>query len=165
MWMLAAMLLAGSVADVPIQSTPHVRAVPPAARALLAEAVAKSSVLNVLIGQLDSTDIFVYIEVSSSPDIPLARTKLVTAVPGARFLRVALNAQVPPWDRLPLLAHELQHALEIAADADVRDDDGIRRLFQRVGFSGGTDKYETAAARDVERRVRVELARVNTRPH
>jgi hypothetical protein len=165
MWMLAAMLLAGSFADVPIHSTPHVRAVTPAAHALLTEAVAKSSVLNLLIGRLDATDVFVYIEVTGSSDIPLARTKLVTAVPGARFLRVALNAQVPPWDRLPLLAHELQHALEIAADTDVRDDDGIRRLFQRVGFSGGIDKYETAAARDVERRVRVELARVNTRPH
>jgi hypothetical protein len=165
MWMLAAMLLAGSFADVPIHSTPHVRAVTPAAHALLTEAVAKSSVLNLLIGRLDATDVFVYIEVTGSSDIPLARTKLVTTVPGARFLRVALNAQVPPWDRLPLLAHELQHALEIAADTDVRDDDGIRRLFQRVGFSGGIDKYETAAARDVERRVRVELARVNTRPH
>ena len=164
MWMLAAMLLAGSFADVPIQSTRHVRAVTPAAHALLTEAVAKSSVLNLLIGQLDSTDIFVYIEITGSPEIPLARTKLVTAVPGARFLRVALNAQVPPWDRLPLLAHELQHALEIAADPDVHDDDGIRRLFQRVGFSGGMDKYETAAAREVERRVRVELVRVNARP-
>jgi len=164
MWMLAAMLLAGPFADVPFHSTPHVRAVTPAAHALLTEAVAKSSVLNLLIGQLDSTDIFVYIEITSLPEIPLARTKLVTAAPGARFLRVALNAHVAPWDRLPLLAHELQHALEIAADADVRDDDGIRRLFQRVGFSGGADQYETTAAREVERRVRVELARVNTRP-
>jgi len=164
MWMLAAMWLAGSVAEAPIHS-PHVRAVTPAAHALLTEAVAKSSVLNMLIRELDSTDVFVYVEVTSSPDIPLARTKLVTAVPGARFLRVALNVQVASWDRLPLLAHELQHALEIAADADVRDDDGIRRLFQRVGFSGGGDKYETTAAREVERRVRVELARVNTRPH
>jgi hypothetical protein len=164
MWMLAALLLAGSVTDVPIHTAPHVRATTPGSRALLTEAVAKSSVLNMLIGQFDATDIFVYIEITGSPDIPIARTKLVTAVPTARFLRVTINAQVAPWDRLPLLAHELQHALEIAADPDVRDDDGIRRLFQRVGFSAGEDKYETTAAREVERRVRVELARLNARP-
>ncbi len=165
MWMLVAILLSSPVTDVPAQSTTHVRPASPAAHALLTEAVAKSAVVNTLIGQLEATDIFVYVEVTSSPDIPLARTKLVAAAPGARFLRVTLNAQLAPWDRLPLLAHELQHALEIAGDADVRDDDGIRRLYQRVGFSGGTDKYETAAARNVERQVRVELARVTTRPH
>ena len=71
---------------------------------------------------------------------------------------------MPPWDRLPLLGHELQHAVEIAGDAGARDDEGVRRLYQRVGFSGGVDKYETMAARDIERRIRLELARGVPRP-
>jgi len=164
MWMLVAVLLCGPCADGPSHPTPHVRPASPAAHALLTEAVAKSALLNALIERIESSDVFIYVEISSVPDILLARTRLVAAAPGARFLRVTVNVQVPPWDRLPLLGHELQHAVEIAGDADARDDEGVRRLYQLVGFSGGVDKYETMAARDIERRIRLELARGVPRP-
>jgi hypothetical protein len=162
--MLLTALLCGPCSDGPIQHTPHVRPASPAAHALLTEAVAKSALLNTLIERIEASDVFIYVEITNSPDVLLARTRLVAAAPGARFLRVTLNAQAAPWERLPLLGHELQHAVEIASDAGVRDDDGIRRLYRRVGFAGGIDKYETEAARDVERRIRLELARATPHP-
>jgi hypothetical protein len=151
---VVALLVSSPLTDV--APPPHVRAASPAARALLIEAVAKSALLNALIARLEASDIVVYIELTSSPEIPTARTKLVASAAGARFLRVTINAQSAPWDRLPFLAHELQHATEIADDNGVRDDEGIRRLYEKVGYSGGIDKYETVAARDMERRVRLE---------
>lgn len=137
---------------------PHVRPVSAGATVLLTEAVSRSSVVNDLLNQLAQTDVYVYVELTSATDIRLARTKLVAAPPGARFLRIAVNAHVPPWDRVPYLAHELQHAVEIAAAPDVRDDEGIRKLYARVGFAAAPDQYETSAAREIERRVRLELA-------
>jgi hypothetical protein len=152
---VVALLVSSPLTDV-APPPPHVRAASPAAHALLIEAVAKSALLNALIARLEASDIVVYVELTSSPEIPIARTKLVAAAAGARFLRVTINAQSAPWDRLPFLAHELQHATEIADDNGVRDDEGIRRLYEKVGYPGGIDKYETVAARDMERRVRLE---------
>ncbi len=138
----------------------HVRAASPRAQTLLAEAVSHSAVINRMIEHLESTDTIVYVDVIATPEIPLARTKLVSGSAVARFLRVSINARVATWDRVPLLAHELQHAIEIADAADVRDDDGVRRLYMKIGFGGGADRFETAAARETEWKVRTELARL-----
>ena len=152
-----------AAADPVMPAVPHVRPVSSGASVLLTDAVARSSVVNELLNELAQTDVFVYVELTSSTQIRLARTKLVATARGARFLRISVNVHVAPWDRVPYLAHELRHALEIAAASDVRDDDGLRKLYARLGFPAAPDQYETAAARDVERRVRLELA-PNRRP-
>jgi hypothetical protein len=158
MWLLLLAVwcsLAAPDATIPV---PHVRPVSASANILLTEATARSSVVNQLVERLTGTDVIVYVEIVASPEIPLARTKLVSASPGARFIRISINARNPAWDRLALLAHELQHAVEIAAAADVRDDEGVRRLYTRIGFPGGTDRFETVAAKRMEMLARGELA-------
>ena len=128
-------------------------------RALIADSASRSRVVRDLMARLACTDVIVYVEFTASPEIPLARTKLVTAVPGARFLRIGINRRVSSMDTGATLAHELQHAVEIAEHDDVRDDEGVRRLFDRIGIDLGGDRYETAAARDVEWIARTELRR------
>ena len=59
-----------------------------------------------------------------------------------RFLRIGINAGVSGLDFAPLLAHELQHAVEIADRDDVRDDDAVRRLCERIGRRGAADRFE-----------------------
>jgi hypothetical protein len=168
-WLIAGALIVFSTArlradtgemppDPPV-SSPHVRAVTPAVQTLLNDAVARSAVINGLIRRLAQSDTFVYVEMTASPEIPTACTKLVAGGAGARFVRITLNTLLSRWDQLPLLGHELQHAMEIAEAVDVRDDADVRRHFARVGFSIGIDHYETQAARDIEHRVRVEIAR------
>jgi hypothetical protein len=107
----------------------------------------------------------VYVEFTNSPVTPSARTTPVTATSSVRFLRVAINAHVVPGDRLPLLAHELQHAVELANAPDVRDDDGMRVLYRRIGHASGVDQFETAAAMNAERQVRREMAGRSGRDH
>jgi hypothetical protein len=137
----------------------HVRPASGVAQTLLTEAVSRSAIVNRLLERLESTDTIVYVEVIGTPELPLARTKLVAASPNVRFLRISINARVPYWDRVPLLAHELQHAVEIAGATDVKDDEGVRRLYARIGFPGGTNRFETAEARETEWRVRAEMVR------
>jgi len=102
-------------------------------------------------------DVAVYVERTASPLIPTARTKLVTAVPGARFIRIGISTTVSFADLGPFLAHELQHAVEIAERVRVRDDDAVRDLYLEIGRARGGDRYETDAAREVEWVVRSEL--------
>ena len=153
-----------AVADPVVSAVPHVRPVSAGASGLLTEAVSRSAVVNELLNQLAQTDVFAYVELTSSTEIRLARTKLVASTRGARFVRIAINVHIAPWDRVPYLAHELQHAVEIAGAPEVRDDGGVRSLYVRLGFAAGPDQYETAAARDVERRVRTELAHQRRSP-
>ena len=158
-WPIVVALLTGSSGDRPaVAPIVHVRAAANAA-SMLVDAAAQSAVVRDLITRLSATDVIVYVEVTASPQVALARTKLVTATPGARFLRIGLRTTLPPYDVTPLIAHELQHAVEIAENADVRDEDAVRRLFSSIGYQHGIDSYETDAAKYVERIVREEIRR------
>ncbi len=156
-WPIALWLLVWVAGDRPaVPPAARVRAAGSAAR-LLDDAAARSATIRGLMDRLAATDVIVYVEFTPSPEIELARTKLVTATPSARFLRIGLSVTLSPYERAPLLGHELQHALEIAEHADVRDDEGVRRLYERIGRCRGADRYETDAAGQVERRVRAEM--------
>jgi hypothetical protein len=139
--------------------TPRVRPVTPFVRALIDETAARSMTVRDLLARLACTDVIVYIEMTAATDVPVARTKLVASSPGVRFLRIGINARLPFLDLAPMLAHELQHAVEIAEHDEVTDEAGMRRLFTRIGRARGGDRYETEAARDVEWIVRGELRR------
>jgi hypothetical protein len=135
----------------------RVRGVSREARALIDDTARGSAAVRDLLARLACTDVIVYVEFTASPDIPIARTKLVTAVPGARFVRIGISARVSILDLGPTLAHELQHAVEIAEHDGARDDDEVRRLFERIGIDLGGDRFETRRAREVELIVRGEL--------
>jgi hypothetical protein len=136
---------------------PRVRAASSQMRLLIEDTARRSPLVRDLIARLACTDVIVYVEFTASPQIRLARTKLVTAVPGARFLRIGINRRVSGMDTGAMLAHELQHAVEIAEENGVRDDDGLRRLYERIGRAIGADRFETDAAVEVESIVRREL--------
>jgi len=156
-WAVALLMCASAGDDPPCTPTVRVRAATALVRSLLDDVTAASATVRGLMSRLDQTDAIVYIEQTMSPGIPLARTKLVNANRDARFLRIGINAALPWPDVMPLIAHELQHAVEIAERRDVRDDAAVRRLYARIGRKVGQDSFETDAARDVELRVRAEI--------
>lgn len=158
-WLLALALLAPSAADrsAAVRPSPHLRAASLQTQTWIADAARRSRVVRELVARLGCTDVIVYVEIAASPQIPRARTKLVAAVAGARFLRIGINAGVASTDLVPLLAHELQHVLEIAERDEVRDEAAVRRLYQQIGRASGADAFETDAALAVELTVRIEL--------
>ena len=157
-WSLVVALLFASAAPPHPSEDPasHVRATSARLRLLIDDTAARSPLFRELLARLGCTDVIVYVELSASPQIPRARTKLVTATASARFLRIGINTSAPPRELAALLGHELQHAIEIAEREEVRDEQAVRRLYLEIGRQGSADSFETDAALDVEWQVRLE---------
>jgi hypothetical protein len=78
-----------------------------------------------------------------------------------RYLHVAVEIAGSERRLVSLLAHELQHAVEVAQTPNARDEEGLARMFSRLAVKfgcGGTNCLETQAAKDVEHLVNQELA-------
>ena len=90
-----------------------------------------------------------------------ARLNFVTSVNGLRYVRVDIDCTLSPRRQIALLAHELQHALEIGQRTDILDADGMESLYEEIGFqsndNGSHKSYETEAAKAIQRAVDDEL--------
>jgi hypothetical protein len=77
-----------------------------------------------------------------------------------------LYATVTPYSGLrpiAIIAHELQHAVEVL-ESDATTKQEIERLFERIGTRVGAGTMETAAALDIQQTVINELATARRRP-
>jgi hypothetical protein len=94
------------------------------------------------------------------PSETSGRSRLVVSSGGYRYVHVEFGCALRQRERLPILAHELQHAREIG-ESDAIDDESMAEVFEDIGFQTQADGrhrgYETQAARDVQRRVANEL--------
>ncbi|MBA3949417.1 MAG: hypothetical protein H0X44_05660 [Acidobacteria bacterium] len=134
------------------------------ARVLLGDALARSAIVRGLVEDLASSDVIVHVDLGRPAGGVAASTVFVTATEHARYLRVTLDTMTPPHDLIPFLAHELEHALEIARHPEVRDVAGMRRLYGRIGLNTrALMSYETEGARAVERRAREEAEAFSAR--
>ena len=138
----------------------HLRGVSPRETALLRDLVARSATARTLAARIESEAVIVYVEIA--PSMPRGRgaTRLAATTPLARFIRITLAPVAHADDQAALLAHELQHAVEIAGAPDVTSSADVRRLYQSIGKNRtATVALETAAAEEVSARVRLELSR------
>jgi hypothetical protein len=137
---------------------PHVRMTQPRVASLVEKAAQRSPTFASLLDRLQRTDVVVFVQATTTMAGRITgRTFFVKATPLVRYLRSEVRQDAPETDVVVSIAHELQHALEIAA-ARVRDDRGVGQLYERIGHHHSTG-YETQAAQDVGLRVRQELAR------
>ena len=86
--------------------------------------------------------------------------QLIAATPRSRYVRVAVRLPGLENDLVSTLAHELQHAVEIAGASEVRDHASLRRFYERVGEgrpAGAGVEVETAAAQRIGMKVLNEL--------
>ena len=157
--LLGVTTLVSAASTATAETLPHVRPASPGARLLIDGTARDSPTVRGLIERVDQSDVIVYVQMTASPQIPSASTTLVTVTQGRRYLRVQIHAGTPIWNRAQLLAHELQHVLEIASEPEVTSNDGIRNLYERIGHANGKDRFETAAARAIEEKVRSEIVR------
>ena len=133
--------------------------------AVLTLARQRSALVRAMVSELEASNVIVHVE--SSRLLPFGVggvTRFVTSQGGYRYIRITLSIWLTPSDRVAILGHELQHAVELAR-ADVSDRDGVRRLLQAEGYTvRGEDFYETRAALLVEREIRGELRRPEALP-
>lgn len=121
-----------------------------------AAAIERSATARSLVKRLEASNVIVHIE--SSRTMPLGiggMTRFVVSRGGFRYVRIYIGADLPARARTAILAHELQHACEVA-DSHADDARGLRGMFEHHGHRSG-DFFETAAAIATERTVRLEL--------
>jgi hypothetical protein len=151
---------AASLAPLPLK---NIRGVSPRETALVQRLIARSPTARTVAAQIESEAVVVYVEVRPSMPRGHGATRLAATTPFARFIRITLAPGSNPDDLAALLAHELQHALEMA-QAGVATSDDVRRLYRTIGDDRAAYvSFETAAAQEVGIRVREELSRAPAR--
>jgi hypothetical protein len=139
----------------------HVRTTEPKILSLIDAGLSHSATFRRLVATLNDSDVIVYIEPKRTRQALggyLAHN--IVAQGDHRYLHIAIETKGAPRRLVSLLAHELQHAVEVARTPDVRDPESLERLFAELAVKfgcGGTTCSETQAAKDVEYLVGEEL--------
>ena len=139
------------------RADPHVRGSSTVADAL--DGTRRSYTFARILEAIEEMDLIVYIVSNTQMPATLAgRLMVVPAAHEQRYVRIEVARQGTTEETIATIAHELQHAMEVASAPEVRDDEGLAALYKRIGHGvGGKHAYDTAAARDVGRTVRSEL--------
>jgi len=159
--MVAAMMLA-AVLTAQHPSAHHVRAGDPGVIELFESGMSHSNTFRQLVEILDRSDVIVYVEPKNTRQALGGYLSHNIIVAGAyRYVHIAIESHGSEQRLVPLFAHELQHAVEVSRNPDVRDARAMEQLFSRLALKFGCDGTtcsETQAAKDVESVVTREFA-------
>jgi hypothetical protein len=127
-------------------------------QAVLEAGYTRSSTFRGLIDALERSDLIVYV----TPQFPArgpysGELRFVRASGGVRYLRIQVRQQMNAVQLTAMIAHELQHAAEVAAVPSVVDAASMWSLYQRIGYRVGTHRHETATALRTAARVEREM--------
>ena len=131
--------------------SPRVRIVDHQLRHLLQAGLAVSPTLRALVDRLERSDVVAYVRVDEMRDGLAGRLQFINASAGARYVLIRV-VRIPTRSRqLALLAHELQHAVEVASAPHVVDVQTLTQEYERIGYAGrhrheGARSFETAGA-------------------
>lgn len=166
-WTIAATSLLASVLSSPGCGTvrqrqvPHVRGADSASLSVLQEGRARSQTFAGLVEALERGDVIVLVRVRMCAPTLEVRAKgemsFFSAVLGFRYVCITIYVPEHPEEMIVWLAHELQHAVEIAQAVEVRDQHTLTQFYKQFGKWTGSG-WDSEAARDTSRRVREELA-------
>jgi hypothetical protein len=142
--------------------TANVRIVDRELNTLFEVGLAQSPTLDALVTEVNAAPILVFADCNMQmPSRIGGHLNLLTSVGQTRYVRVSVDCALASRQQIALLAHEIQHALEIAGRPDVLDEDDMESLYEQIGFTtlkhSGHTRMETAAAIDVQQRVAEEL--------
>src|SRR5689334_18221039 len=100
-------------------SSPVLRSADHDLMSLVAQGLARSATLRDLVRHLERSQIIVYLSRGMLPPVTDARTRLLTAANGWRYLSIDFDWHLATFDLIARLGHELQHATEIADAMEV----------------------------------------------
>jgi hypothetical protein len=141
-----------------IPEYPHVRTSDPRIERLIAEAARRSPTFAQLYSRLQDSDVILFVEPSRDLRSDLSgRLMFLSATPLVRYLRAEIRADLPRTDMISTIAHEMQHAIEIADSALVRDQGSLAVFYGHIGLTDREHVFETDVALAVARKVRREL--------
>ena len=153
-------LISGYAFPAAAASESRVRGSHPSLVHLLFEGERRSATFRDVLGRLEASDVIVYVEAGGVGHGMDGGLQFVTATSLTRYLRVTMRLDLPAAALVALLGHELRHALEVAENAAVRDQDSFRQFYERWGTAthrGDVVTYDTEAAVTTGLRVALEL--------
>jgi len=149
-----ALICAGAVPAVAVTGPPpRVRSTDATILELFREGAERSATFRGLIDAIADSAGIVYVEFGycAFGHVNGCLLPFIASTHGDRYLRILVT---PDKNRrshdqlLALIAHELQHALEVIADVEVVDVATMEAMYRRIGTPlRGMTGYETAAAR------------------
>jgi hypothetical protein len=154
------------VATVPTPSleSPHIRTDDPYVRVAIDAGVSGSPLFHALVDQIDSSDLIVYVSSDCGmPSFLFGKTVFMSAGGGRRYVMIRIACARTDRERVAILGHELQHAIEIADAPSVVDQESLAAEYRRIGFMSDGFRagsgFDTHAAIETGRRVWAELGR------
>jgi hypothetical protein len=132
-------------------------------KTLIVRGIEGSATFRSILAQLDAAPIQVFAECDSfMADGLSGRLNFVSTVRGVRYVQVAIRCTLSSRRQLAFLAHEFQHALEIATNLEIADDDSMENYYAGAGFQTHVDgisrTFETDRAIAIQRRVDHEMS-------
>lgn len=154
---LAAALMAfpptASICDLP-----HVRTSSAFLSSLISDAREHSPTFLRLADSLESSDLIVYLEAAPHMEARFrGRMHFMGASSGYRYFRIQIRTAMSRYDVVASIAHEMQHANEIASHPEVVSEDGLAALYRQIGDEHDWCLFETNAAQQAGRAVRAEI--------
>jgi hypothetical protein len=132
------------------------RPLDPIASEIFERAMSRSALVRSLVATLEGSNVIVHIVSSQSLPAGIGgTTRLVSSRGGYRYVRIDISRELQKGARAAILGHELQHACEVA-ESGANNQEELRQVFEREGQRNG-QFYETRAAVDAERHVRMQL--------
>ena len=137
---------------------PRVRSSHAYLRAMIDQAVVRSSTFRRIVAAIEATDGIVYVEHGDCKHGVRACLALdVTPAAGYRILRVIVDARQPDWDVMASIGHELRHALEVLEDPGLVDTARVFQFYAQAHHEKDRP-FETRAAIDAGFAVRNEVS-------
>lgn len=137
----------------------RLRGLSPRANEVISRGTKRSATFRTLVETIAKSDLVVYLETTKSLPAGLdGRLMFLTAAGGVRYLHVQVTSDLAIDQLVAIAAHELQHAVEVAAHPEVIDPTTLAALYQRIGIPGIVkNRYDTLGAQSTGKRVRAEL--------
>jgi hypothetical protein len=155
--------------DLPATGEPaefqRVRTADPGLRRLLVDGIRDSKTLRALVDRIEASDVVVYLRCQGRRVPGVAgRLRFLASTPDIRYVVIDMTWLGSRVQQVALLAHELQHAVEIADTPAIVDDQSLAREYRRIGYvnravTGLGLTFDTAAAVEVGRLVVEEIAK------
>jgi hypothetical protein len=141
----------------------HIRTDDRRIQRLLDEGMLRSATLRALVERISHSDVVVYVRCDGDPRARIAgRMTFVSAAGGVRYVLVRLAPLRSRAHQIAILAHELQHVVEVADTPAIVDVESMAREYARMGHINHHSAmpgiaFDTQAAIDAGRRVLSEL--------
>ena len=151
--------------------SPSVRSTDPLIAEALADTIQQSTGVRRLVDIIEDSNLIVYLARGDCPKPAIACLMIAGGSADVRYVRINFRlpeglGQARAWRRSDLsvsIAHELQHAAEIALWPEVVDGETLQAAYGRRGLDRGGRRLDTDAAIDAGEARHAELVRERRR--